>query len=61
MKYITKPFERLPVKKRACLILSIAGMTVREIALKHRILPEDELNRLLDSIIRGNGQSTVAD
>ncbi len=29
------------------------GKTVREVAMSHRVLPEQELNRLLDKLIKG--------
>jgi fumarate hydratase class II len=31
-------------------------MTVREVALIHKVLPEPELNRVLDSMVTGNRQ-----
>jgi len=30
-KYVNKPFQRLPLKKRACLILHLAGLSTRQI------------------------------
>jgi len=31
IKYINKPFQRLPLKLRACFILYVAGFTYRQI------------------------------
>jgi fumarate hydratase class II len=31
--------------------------TIREVALEHRVLPEEEIHRILDKIIEGNGRT----
>ena len=33
LRYINKPFDRLPLKQRACFILHLAGFSYRQIKL----------------------------